>query len=135
MSTAAMVMSTPYYVLMDGNRRIGPNVTPAKSGLNYSAIYGFSDKAPYDVFCVNSRAALKPYPLVKGYLRSQIDTLKNDVSLVVLDAVGPREHKLFAATIEVVLDAHETRASDVTSNYELIFDEESNAYRVECDST
>lgn len=134
MSTAALVVSTPYYVLMEGNRRIGPDVMPAKSGLIYSAIYGFSDKAPYDAFCANSRAALKPYSLVKGYLRSQVDTLKNDVTLVVLDAVGPKEHKVLAATIEVVLDAHETRASDVISNYELRFDEQANAYRVEGDS-
>lgn len=51
--------STPNYVLIDGRRRIGPKIVSSDAGLECSAIYGFSDRGPYDKFCANSQA-LKP---------------------------------------------------------------------------
>jgi hypothetical protein len=129
MSTVAA--STPNYVLIEGNLRIGPKIVPFDAGIECSAIYGFSDKGPYDKFCANSQLALKPYPLVNGYLRSQIDAPDDCLKLVVIDAVGPSEPCLHAATIEAVLEAHETHAAHVTAAYRLTFDEEANAYRVD----
>ena len=73
MPMSAVVADTPNYVLMDGNLRIGSKVVRLDAGIECSAIYGFSDKGPYDEFSANSQLALKPYPLVKGYLRNQID--------------------------------------------------------------
>ena len=133
MSTVAA--STPNYVLIDGNLRIGPKVVPLDAGTECSAIYGFSDKGPYDKFCTNSQQALKPYPLVKGYLRNQMDAPGDSLKLVVIDAAGPSEPYLHAATIEAVLEAQESRAAHVTAAYRLTFDEEANAYRVDkqCD--
>ena len=42
MSTVAV--STPNYVLMNGNLRIGPNMALLDASIECSAIYGFSDK-------------------------------------------------------------------------------------------
>ena len=54
---------------------------------------------------------------------------------MVIDAAGPSEPYLHAATIEAVLEAQESRAAHVTAAYRLTFDEEANAYRVDeqCD--
>ena len=130
MPISAVVADTPNYVLIDGNLRIGPKVVPLDAGRGCSAIYGFSDKGPYDKFCANSQVALKPYPLVKGYLRNQIDAQGDSLKLVVIDATGPRGPYLQAATMEAVLEAQESRAAHVTAAYRLTFDDEAYAYRV-----
>lgn len=134
MPLSTVAASTPNYVLIDGNLRIGPKVVPLDAGMECSAIYGFSDKRPYDKFCANSQLALKPYPLVKGYLRNQIDAPGDSLKLVVIDATGPSEPYLRAATIEAVLEAQESHATHVTAACRLTFDEEVNAYRVAVDA-
>ena len=123
--------STPNYVLIDGTLRLGPKIVSSDVGLECSAIYGFSDKGPYDKFCANSQQSLKPYPLVKGYLRNQIDAPGDSLRLVVIDAASPNDPCLHAATIEAVLEAQESRAAHVTAAYRLTFDEEATAYRVD----
>lgn len=127
MPISAVTFGTPYYVLMDGNRRIGPKLMPLESGISVTLIYGFSHHCPYDRFCRNSQLALKPYPLVKSYLRNQADNVLN---LVVVDAVEPSEPHLHAVTMEAVLEAQENGATHVTAAFCLMFDEEVNAYRV-----
>ncbi len=122
---------TPYFVLLEGNHRIGPRVVPLRSGVACLPIYGFSDKGPYDEFCKNSSAALTPYPLVKFYLREQANTPGPDLKLVVMDAVGPLAPLLHAATMASVLAAQENRAAHVAAAYRLVFDQESGAYSVE----
>jgi len=131
MSIIAVVADTPYYVLMNANLRIGPKLLQLEVGIECSPIYGFSDKGPYQKFCLNSQLALTPYPLVKGYLRNQVEAPGDGLKLVVVDAAGPREPYVYAATMEAVLEAQESRAAQVTTAYRLIFDREANAYRVE----
>ena len=131
MSMIAAVAGTPHYVLLDGNRRIGPKVVQSHAKIECSPIYGFSDKGPYDKFCSNSQQELTPYPLVKVYLREQAGAPGDGLKLVVLDAAGPREPYLHAATMEAVLEAQENRTTHVTVAYRLIFDQEADAYRVE----
>jgi len=127
----AVVTGTPFYVLMDRNQRIGPNISSLLSGIECLPIYGFSDKGPYDKFCANSQLALTPYPLVKGYLQRQTEIRGEGLNLVVVDPVGPREPLLYAATMEAVLEAREHRATHVTVTHQLTFDREADAYRVE----
>jgi hypothetical protein len=116
---------------MDENRRIGPKVMQLHTGIAWSAIYGFADKGPYDRFRTNSELALKPYPLVKGYLRNQARAPGDGLNLVVLDAAGPGAACLHAATIEVVLEAQEKKTTHLTAEYRLILDQEANTYRVD----
>ena len=131
MHISTVAASTPNYVLIDGDLRIGPKIVPLDVGTECVAIYGFSSKGPYDRFCSNSQRALKPYPLVTGYLRNEMDAPGNGLKLVVIDANGPGEPYVQAATIEAVFEAKESRAAHVTAAYRLTFDEEANAYRVE----
>ena len=127
-ATAAI---TPYYVLMELNRRIGPRVVQSRAGIECATIYGFSDKGPYDRFCSNSQLALTPYPLVKVYLREQAGTTGEGLKLVVVDAAGPREPYLRAATMAAVLEAQENHTTHVPAAYRLAFYPEANAYRLE----
>lgn len=131
MPMSAVVVGTPCYVLMDGNHRIGPRVVQLDSEIDCSPIYGFSDKGPYDEFRRNSQLALTPYPLVKVYLQSQINAPSDGLHLVVLDAAGPHESCLHAATMEAVLEAQENRTTHVTVAHQLTFDQGADAYRVE----
>ena len=131
MTTNEVVVCTPRYVLLDENRRLGPMVIPSDIGVGCSAIYGFSDKGTYDRFCANSDLALRPYPLVEGYLRIQVGVSDGDLKLIVLDADGPHERCLHAATMEAVLEAQENRAAGVNTGYRLILDPKADAYRVE----
>ena len=117
MSMIAAVADTPHYVLLDGNRRIGPTVVPLRSGSECLPVYGFSDKGPYDKFCMSSELALTPYPLVKVYLRSQAGAPGDGLRLMVLDAAGPRDPYLHAATMEAVLEAQENGTTHVTAAY------------------
>ncbi len=131
MPMSAVVAGTPNYVLMEENRPIGPQVVQRPAESECSPIYGFSDKDIYDKFCTNSQRPLKPYPLVKGYLRNQIAAAGDGLKLVVIDASGPREPDLPATTMEAVLEAQEGRATELTVAYRLMFDPRANAYRVE----
>ena len=129
MNINEVVVRTPRYVLLDGNRRLGPKVIPLDSEGECSVIYGFSDKGPYDRFCGNSDLALRPYPLVEGYLRNQVGVSDGDLKLIVLDADGPRARCLHAATMEAVLQAQENRIAHLTTAYQLVLDQQANAYR------
>ena len=131
MPMSTLVADTPYYVLMEDNCRAGPKVVPLDSRSECLVIYGFSDRAPYDKFCTNSELALKPYPLVKGYLRNQLGASGDDLKLVVLDASGPREPCLHAATMEAVLEAQENPTTRLNAGYRLMLDQETDAYQVE----
>ena len=131
MPMIAVHAGTPQYVLMDGNCRISPEVMQLHSGIDCSPVYGFSGKATYDKFCVNCQLALTPYPLVKVYLRNPSGPPGDRLRLVVLDAAGPREHYLHAATMESVLEAQENHTTHVTAAYRLTFDQQAQAYRVE----
>ncbi len=73
MPTVAEFIDTPYYVVMDGKRRLGPEVVPFTLKAECVAIYRFSDKTHLDRFRANSRLPLIPYPLTTSYLRDQTD--------------------------------------------------------------
>ncbi|MCU0962515.1 MAG: cyclic beta 1-2 glucan synthetase [Pirellulaceae bacterium] len=127
----AVVAGTPKYVLMEGNRRIGPMVLQSDVGVSCAPIFGFSAADAYARFRLNCEQALTPYPLVKVYLRMQAGDAGDAHKLIVVDAPGPREPRLHAATMAAVLEAHEQGAAQVTATYELVFDQEAGAYRVQ----
>ncbi|QEF97378.1 hypothetical protein Mal15_14180 [Stieleria maiorica] len=127
----AQLVDTPYYVLLDGKQRLGPKLLRPHLGPEGVAIYGFSDKPTYDLFCANSNLALTPYPLVKGYLKNQITDSGNAIHLIVVDAEGPNETQLNATTMKSVLTAQEQESERVTISFHLMLDPGSQAYRVE----
>lgn len=137
MQTSELIIATPYYVLMDQKTPFGPTVSDPILNVEYTAIFGFSDKAPYDSFCRECSLPLTPYPLVKGYLRNQLGTSGHDdasercVKLVILDASGPRAPNVHAATMLAVLEAQEKGTAHVTSTQNLTFHPETHAYHFE----
>lgn len=131
MTVMAVIGGTPQYVLMDENRRIGPTVMPLLSGAEFSADYGFSGKRAYDKFCEGSRLTLRPYPLVEGNLRNQAAVPDDGLKLVVVDATGPHDPCLHAATIEAVLEAQANRTTSIRAEHRLLFDQSAKAYRME----
>ncbi len=130
MTTPSAYVETPYYVLMDGKRRFGPEVASLPSGTMCLAVYGFSDKGHYDRFCTKSQVALTPYPLTKFYLQEQADGPGGGLNLVVVDAPGPHEPSLHAGTMEAVLQGQEDRTPRIPVAYHLTLVPEDAAYRV-----
>ncbi|TWU31386.1 hypothetical protein Poly41_62550 [Novipirellula artificiosorum] len=127
----APLVNTPHYVLLDGKHRIGPPLVSPRSGQECVAIYGFSDKHPYDAFCSQSELALTPYPLVKGYLRNQLEVARNAILLIVVDAAGPNALQLNAATMQSVLESQVNQSKHVAVSFRLTRDEQSKAYHLE----
>ena len=122
---------TPNYVLLNGKIRLAPTVLPLRSGRICSSLYGFSDKVPYDLFRASSELALTPFPLVKVYLRTLLETGSENLHLVIVDATGPTNTTIRAATMEAVLEAHIAQSSSVLAEYSLTLDIEANGYRVD----
>lgn len=127
----AQLVETPNYVLLDHAQRIGPKLLTLDSGQKCNAVYGFSDKQPYDEFCEHSKLELTPYPLVKGYLQNRIEAAGETILIVVIDPAGPDAPILEASTMQLVLEAHENKSPHVTVCYRLTKDEQSPAYHVE----
>ena len=82
-------MAVSPVTVIAGDVIVSPTVLAMRSGRTCKALYGFSDKAPYDVFRASSETPLTPFPLVKVYLRTLIETGPDDLHLVILDAAGP----------------------------------------------
>ena len=131
MTTSTDTFSTPNYVLLSGKTRIAPTVLSMRSGRTCTALYGFSDKAPYDTFRESSETPLTPFPLVKVYLKTLIESGPENLHLVILDAEGPSDATLRAATTESILESHLTQSATVLAEYSLSFDSQANAYRIE----
>lgn len=125
---------TPNYVLLDGNVRIGPNIVPLVNGPELTVVYGFSDKDPYDRFTANSGRALRPYPLVTGYMSERDNPVDNLMRLVVIDATGPDDKCLRATRLELVQEAQKTHQVHVSETERLLFDEILQAYKIESNS-
>ncbi|MFG0262962.1 MAG: flotillin-like protein FloA [Novipirellula sp. JB048] len=121
----------PNYVLLAGKERIGPPLSAPEAASRYQVIYGFSDKQPYDTFCASTSEALTPYPLVKGYLQTQLEMPADRVRLVVLDAAAKDAPQLHAATMQAVLDAMNSKATEVTASFRLTLDPKTQSYDVQ----
>jgi len=122
---------TPRYVLRDGSHPTFPIVLQASSAAETIAIFGFSDKPEYDTFVSAAPQALTPYPLVKGYLQNQIALDVDSLRLTVLDAAGPQQETLDAATFEDVLEAFQRNSESVRITHQLIRDAAAQGYRVQ----
>jgi hypothetical protein len=128
--TDSLSSRLPVYVLLEGNEKTGPKMLATKSGIEYRAIYGFSDKPFYDRFSAQSDKALTPYPLVQGYLRGQIEEAGDVIMLVALDALSPDDEVLRAVTMSAVLDACASQQDHVSGSCRLIRNAQSRSYQV-----
>jgi hypothetical protein len=127
---------TPRYVLRDGSHPSGPSVMQTEGQAEANVIFGFSDKPQYDAFLQQSLIALTPYPLVKGFLQNQVDLAAAALGLmafqlVVLDAGGPQQSILRAATMKAIREAFDHKQDSVEVTHELTFDAKTGLYRIE----
>jgi hypothetical protein len=135
MSKRTDFANTPWYVLKSGNQPIHPTIKFNDSDTHCICVYGFSDKPIYDRFIKNTTQELTPYPLLKGFLSSQIDKADSVetegvcLTLVILDATDPAQPGLFAANMATVLLAQQEKAKQVSIEYELVLDPETTGYQ------
>lgn len=122
---------TPHYVLREGAYPTCPSVVQASSDDHAIVIFGFSDKPEYDVYLSASSLMLTPYPLVKGYLKNEIELNLDSMKLVVLDAVSSEQPYLYAATFQAVLESFRLDSNVVAVSHRLIKEESATAYRIE----
>ena len=134
MTNKTDVASTPKYVLRSEGQPFHSKIESGDPKMSCAFIYGFSDKAIYDKFIKNAKQPLTPYPLVQGYLASQIaeansaDTGEVSGRLVVIDATDPTQTIVFAATMAAVLAAQQEKAKQVSIELELTFNPETGGY-------
>jgi len=119
---------------MNQNCRFGPNIVHEYTGDHCLPIYGFSSRETYEAFRTNCDLMLTPYPLVKRFLQEQIDAASDSPRLVVLNATFPNAARVEATTMEAVLTAQTTKATQVATTYHLVLDLAENAYRIEATS-
>jgi hypothetical protein len=132
MPIGAAFVDTPYYLLLEENCRLGPEVTRLPTRTVRSAVYGFSVKASYDRFCERVQLSLRPYPLTKFFLRQESETPGDGLDLVVVDPAGLDDSCLYAVAMEDVLDAQKDRTPRMMVSHRFTFDQAVDAYRVTC---
>lgn len=122
---------TPQYVLKDGAYPTCPSVLQVSSEDHATVIFGFSDKPEYDVFLAASTLMLTPYPLVKGFLKNQIELNEDSMKLVVLDAISSGQPCLYAATFQAVLESFRLNSDAVGVSHRLVKEPTSSDYQLE----
>lgn len=110
---------TPRYVLLEDREPIGPEVIVASLKSECVAIYGFSGKHTYDVFISNSDLELRPYPLMKGYLRNRIEEEGDQTYLIIVDARSSSDESVIAATMATVLAAQNAAEPQTKHGFEI----------------
>ena len=131
MPTQKVTCPTPRYVLHEDGQPIGPDIVQNSRDRDCLAIYGFSCKAAYDAFVGNSEGDLRPYPLMKGYLKNRIDEEHDEKYLVIVDAASPCADSVDASTMENVLAAQNKAVTQLVCDFRLTFCSTGNAYTLE----
>jgi hypothetical protein len=126
----ARPVKLPKYVLLHQGKKFGPQVLETTPRTNGIAIYGFSEKATFDAFCQLSKQALTPYPLVKRYLRDQIEAACEKEAVVVVDATSPEALELDGVSMTDLLAAIEHESPDVAVRFRFTKELQSDKYQI-----
>ncbi len=119
---------TPLYVLREDGRIIGPDIAQAPAGKDTVAIYGFSGKVAFDVFVASSQRDLRPYPLMKSYLKKRLDEEAEATQIMALDVAGPTESSILAATMDNVLAARTAGLEHLECDFRLTYSVNTRSY-------
>lgn len=98
MTTNVETASIPRYVLLKVDESPDGPRCHDYAGEACTAIYGFTVRQAYELFCSGLTEARHPYPLVSGYLTRVFD--QPGLKLVVIDSKGPGESRLNATIAE-----------------------------------
>lgn len=130
MATNALSVATPRYLLLGDEGPIGPDVIQSQTDTVSSAVYGFSSKARYDLFCTASEQALRPYPLLKGHLRKPPDFTGKRITMISCDPDGPEDSDLRSTTAESLLHSLESSSDQVPVEFHLTASHRGAAYKI-----
>lgn len=121
---------TPHYLLLNGDEKIGPEIVQYHSTSNFFPLYAFSSRLHYDLFTRNSNMELQPYTLVAKFLDSRIQNATHYEQVLIIDACGPFDDEVKAATFENVYLALIHDNENVEASYHLIRKPDSCLYSV-----
>lgn len=130
MGTITSTASTPRYLLLGSDGPIGPDVMQPEPDADSIAVYGFSSKARYDVFCTASEQALRPYPLLKGHLRKPPDFTGKQITVISCDPDGPEDSDLRSTTAESLVHSLESSSDQVPVEFHLTASHRGAAYEI-----
>ncbi len=111
----------PFYLLLESTEPLIVALMRDESEEALLAFYGFSDKPYYDHFCAATNRDLRPYPLVKGFLRRRLADPADRVRYIAINAADPFSDRLEVATIESVLQSFERNSKTVATESRDIF--------------
>lgn len=117
MKTIQAAPSIPRYVLLNEDESPDGPRCRDHAGEPCTAVYGFSDRSSYEAFSAGVTELRRPYPLVGGDLKRMLQ--RSGVQLVVINAAGPTETNLVAATADAVLLAQTNPSEPVSTSYRL----------------
>lgn len=124
-------IAVPRYLLHQGLLPVGPLILPQPEETTSLAFFAFSDKPMYDRFNAESHTAWTPYPLVKRFLQTHLDSQEIATRLLILDPASATEPLFYAATMQAVLTALRDQLDVVTLTHRLLFKPACEAYCVE----
>ena len=129
-----LTTKTPMYVLLKDKQPLGPSVVADPDGTKQRVLFGFSDKGPYDTFIANASEGLRPYPLVKGYLKGLLEIKGLSEPVIVIDALSETASSFHAVTVQSVIESMESNCSSIpiTLRLDLVPDKAEYLVR-ECD--
>jgi hypothetical protein len=108
-----LTTKTPMYLLLKDKQPLGPSVVADPDGTKQRVLFGFSDKGPYDAFIANASEGLRPYPLVKGYLKGLLEIEATSKPAIVIDALSETASSFHAATVQSVIECMESNSSSI----------------------
>lgn len=108
-----LTTKTPMYLLLKDKQPLGPSVVADPDGTKQRVVFGFSDKGPYDAFIANASEGLRPYPLVKGYLKGLLEIEATSKPAIVIDALSETASSFHAATVQSVIECMESNSSSI----------------------
>ncbi len=121
----------PHYVLKNGLLSAVPLVSNSSQRYCSEVIFGFSDKAEYDVFKSSSVSPLTPYPLVNEYLKGRIEADPDTLKLIVIDASSLQQKVMQAVTFQAALAASRRGDKTVQVTHQLVLDEATSTFSIE----
>lgn len=121
---------TPKYVLHENRQPIGAKSSLGSPGRDCLAMYGFSDKLAFDTFIAGSQRDLRPYPLMKSYLKRILDEEPGKTHLLIIDAADPEDAIVESATLEAVLLARQEGRLYLSIEFHLAFSPATRTYEL-----
>ncbi len=125
-----ILAKTPHYLMMHDHVVVGPTMAEGPDQEVHRVVFAFTDKLQYDTFWASAKEKMTPYPLVKSYLRSQLERDPRIQWLMVLDASSEHQDVVSATTFQNVLSSMENKSDSVPLTHRLTLDAARGRYSI-----